>query len=107
MTGGATHTGCIDWGCIGCIVRIGHCIVCTHTQVTLNYVAMTPEGRIFDSSLEKAYAYDIRVGAGQVREHAARLRPRSVCRGRSGRRLLDAHHCPPPHQPHHAPKLHM
>lgn len=35
-------------------------------QVTLNYVAMTPEGRIFDSSLDKGYPYDIRVGAGSV-----------------------------------------
>eukprot|EP00899_Mesostigma_viride_P000565 jgi/Mesvir1/10509/Mv15920-RA.1 len=35
-------------------------------QITVNYVAMTPDGRIFDSSLEKKYPYDIRVGAGQV-----------------------------------------
>eukprot|EP00887_Chlorella_sp_A99_P003465 scaffold7.g3465.t1 len=35
-------------------------------RVTLNYVAMTPEGRIFDSSLDKGYPYDIRVGAGSV-----------------------------------------
>lgn len=35
-------------------------------QVTVDYVAMTPEGRVFDSSLEKGYPYQIRVGAGQV-----------------------------------------
>ena len=35
-------------------------------QVTVNYVAMTPEGKAFDSSLEKGFPYDIRVGAGQV-----------------------------------------
>ncbi|KAL4854516.1 Peptidyl-prolyl cis-trans isomerase FKBP16-3 [Chlorella vulgaris] len=35
-------------------------------QVTVDYVAMTPEGRIFDSSLAKGYPYQIRVGAGQV-----------------------------------------
>ena len=33
----------------------------------VDYVAMTPEGRVFDSSLEKGYPYQIRVGAGQVR----------------------------------------
>lgn len=27
---------------------------------------MTPEGRVFDSSLEKGYPYQVRVGAGQV-----------------------------------------
>lgn len=27
---------------------------------------MTPEGRTFDSSIEKGYNYDIRVGTGQV-----------------------------------------
>lgn len=35
-------------------------------QVTLNYVAMTPQGKIFDSSVERKAPYDIRVGAGQV-----------------------------------------
>lgn len=35
-------------------------------SVTVDYVAMTPEGRVFDSSLEKGYPYQIRVGAGQV-----------------------------------------
>jgi peptidylprolyl isomerase len=34
-------------------------------QVVVNYVAMTPEGRIFENSLEKT-PYDIRVGSGQV-----------------------------------------
>jgi FKBP-type peptidyl-prolyl cis-trans isomerase len=34
-------------------------------QVVVNYVAMTPEGRIFENSLEKT-PYDIRVGAGAV-----------------------------------------
>ncbi|EFN56968.1 hypothetical protein CHLNCDRAFT_21564 [Chlorella variabilis] len=37
-------------------------------QVTgeLHYVAMTPDGRVFDSSLAKGYPYQIRVGAEQV-----------------------------------------
>lgn len=34
-------------------------------QVVVNYVAMTPEGRVFENSLEKQ-PFDIRVGAGQV-----------------------------------------
>ncbi len=32
---------------------------------------MTPEGRIFDSSLDKGYPYQIRVGAGQASCHLA------------------------------------
>lgn len=35
-------------------------------SITVDYVAMTPEGRVFDSSLEKGYPYQIRVGAGQI-----------------------------------------
>lgn len=35
-------------------------------QVTVNYVAMTPALKIFDSSVERKAPYDIRVGAGQV-----------------------------------------
>ncbi len=35
-------------------------------QVVVNYVAMTPEGRIFDNSLAKNAPYFIRVGTGQV-----------------------------------------
>lgn len=35
-------------------------------QVTVNYVAMTPALKIFDSSVEKKSPYDIRVGAEQV-----------------------------------------
>lgn len=35
-------------------------------QVVVHYVAMTPEGRVFDSSLTKGAPYDVRVGAGQV-----------------------------------------
>eukprot|EP01023_Acetabularia_acetabulum_P008599 TRINITY_DN1373_c0_g1_i6.p2 TRINITY_DN1373_c0_g1~~TRINITY_DN1373_c0_g1_i6.p2 ORF type:complete len:211 (+),score=42.76 TRINITY_DN1373_c0_g1_i6:40-672(+) len=35
-------------------------------QVVCNYVAMTPDGRVFDSSIEKGYPYDIRVGAEAV-----------------------------------------
>lgn len=34
-------------------------------QVVVNYVAMTPQGRIFENSLEKQ-PFDIRVGSGQV-----------------------------------------
>lgn len=37
----------------------------TGYQVVVNYVAMTPEGRVFENSLEKQ-PFDIRVGAGQV-----------------------------------------
>jgi hypothetical protein len=44
-----------------------HCTL----QAVVNYVAMTPDGRIFDSSVEKGKPYDIRVGAGQVRRHTA------------------------------------
>lgn len=32
----------------------------TGYQVTVNYVAMNPEGRAFDSSIEKGAPYDIR-----------------------------------------------
>lgn len=39
------------------------CTVCV--QVVVNYVAMTPQGRVFENSLEKQ-PFDIRVGAGQV-----------------------------------------
>ena len=35
-------------------------------QVVANYVAKTPQGKTFDSSLDKGKPYDIRVGAGQV-----------------------------------------
>lgn len=35
-------------------------------QVVAHYVAMTPNMRVFDSSLDKGAPYDIRVGAGQV-----------------------------------------
>eukprot|EP00877_Chromochloris_zofingiensis_P001012 jgi/Chrzof1/10911/Cz05g16240.t1 len=38
----------------------------TGYQIVVNYVAMTPAGRVFDSSLEKGAPYDIRVGTGQV-----------------------------------------
>ena len=38
-------------------------------QVTAHYVAMTPNGRVFDSSLDRGFPYDIRVGSGQVRPH--------------------------------------
>lgn len=35
-------------------------------QVVVNYIAMTPEGRVFDSSLDRGTPYDIRIGAGTV-----------------------------------------
>lgn len=35
-------------------------------QVVANYVAMVPNGKVFDSSLEKGRPYDIRIGTGQV-----------------------------------------
>lgn len=38
----------------------------TWVQVVANYVAMVPNGKIFDNSLEKGRPYDVRVGAGQV-----------------------------------------
>jgi FKBP-type peptidyl-prolyl cis-trans isomerase len=41
--------------------------VMLRAQVTAHYVAMTPNGRVFDSSLDRGFPYDIRVGSGQVR----------------------------------------
>lgn len=35
-------------------------------QVVVNYIAMTPQGKIFDNSLQRGSPYDIRVGADQV-----------------------------------------
>ena len=35
-------------------------------QVVAHYVAMTPAGRVFDSSLTRGAPYDIRVGSGQI-----------------------------------------
>lgn len=35
-------------------------------QVVVNYVAMTPEGRVFDSSLDKKQLYEFRFGTGSV-----------------------------------------
>lgn len=40
-------------------------------QVVANYVAMTPDGRVVDSSLDKGRPYDLRIGAGQVNGHLA------------------------------------
>lgn len=40
----------------------------TGYQVVAHYVAMTPNGKVFDSSLNRGAPYDIRIGAGQVRE---------------------------------------
>lgn len=40
-------------------------LCCMNPQVVVNYVAMTPQGRVFENSLEKQ-PFDIRVGAGQV-----------------------------------------
>ena len=36
-------------------------------QAAVHYVAMTPEGRIFDNSLMKGTPYYIRIGSGAVR----------------------------------------
>ena len=52
---------------------------------------MTPEGRVFDSSLDKGYPYQVRVGAGQVSRAWAKalvkgmLRCGSVGGGQVGR----------------------
>lgn len=35
-------------------------------QVVADYVAMTPDGKVFDSSLDKGRPYDLRIGSGQV-----------------------------------------
>ena len=35
-------------------------------QVVAHYVAMTPSGKVFDSSLNRGAPYDFRIGAGQV-----------------------------------------
>ena len=37
-----------------------------YAQVTVDYVAMTTQGKVFDSSLEKGHPYDVRIGSGQV-----------------------------------------
>jgi FKBP-type peptidyl-prolyl cis-trans isomerase len=37
-------------------------------QVVAHYVAMTPSGKVFDSSLNRGAPYDFRIGAGQVGE---------------------------------------
>ena len=44
-------------------------MTCMLLQVVANYVAMVPNGKIFDNSLEKGRPYDVRVGAGQVCPH--------------------------------------
>ena len=55
----------------GCVQQ--HCAACHFSaeqhgmaQVTAHYVAMTPNGRVFDSSLDRGFPYDIRIGSGQV-----------------------------------------
>ena len=35
-------------------------------QVVAHYVAMTPDHRVFDSSLDKGRPYDFRLGSGQI-----------------------------------------
>ena len=35
-------------------------------QIVADYVAMTPDGKVFDSSLDRGRPYDLRVGSGQV-----------------------------------------
>ena len=52
-----------------------HVTLCLHKQVTCDYVAMTPNGRVFDSSLDRGFPYDIRVGAGQVHAACSLARP--------------------------------
>ena len=49
-------------------------------QVTAHYVAMTPNGKVFDSSLDRGFPYDIRVGAGQVEISSASCLP-FLCQG--------------------------
>lgn len=41
-----------------------------YLQVVANYVAMTPDGRVVDSSLDRGRPYDLRIGAGQVKSYA-------------------------------------
>jgi hypothetical protein len=64
-------------------------------QVVVNYVAMTPEGRVFENSLEKQ-PFDIRVGAGQVLpgldEGLLSMKVRSRRRGGEGTLSLVAVH---------------
>ena len=43
-------------------------------QVVAHYVAMTPNGKVFDSSLNRGAPYDFRIGAGQVREGGGKER---------------------------------
>lgn len=60
-------------------------------QVVLSYVAMTPEGRVFDSSFEKNKTYDIRCVPPHSR-HAAptRCRLRVLLHIRNGARTACA-----------------
>lgn len=44
-------------------------IIFSLRQVVVDYVAMTPSGKVFDSSLTRGAPYDVRVGAGQVPAH--------------------------------------
>ncbi len=46
-------------------------------QAAVHYVAMTPEGRIFDNSLMKGSPYYIRIGSGAVRAQRRRMPPLS------------------------------
>jgi hypothetical protein len=50
----------------------------TGYQVTVNYVAMTPDGRVFDDSLAKGAAYDIRCATGTGCCQSLRLREPAV-----------------------------
>ena len=45
------------------------CVGNSMGQVVVDYVAMTPSGKVFDSSLTRGAPYDVRVGAGQVPAH--------------------------------------
>ncbi len=47
----------------------------TGYQVVVDYVAMTPGGKVFDSSLTRGAPYDVRVGAGQARPPAGPAHP--------------------------------
>lgn len=46
--------------------RIPSSALLVHAQIVLNYVAKTPNGKIFDNSLAKGSPYYVRVGSGAV-----------------------------------------
>ena len=57
-------------------------------QVVAHYVAMTPNGKVFDSSLNRGAPYDFRIGAGQVRGWGREIEERKERKGKRERKAL-------------------